>query len=103
MIFPRPIPFESCRTMSKASISGWAARKLSASSTVEPEGDWVIGISGEKLGQHFVERGDQPIDLTLCGGGADQHHVVKRRDQAAAVQERDMDGALDLRLMGEGG
>ena len=59
--------------------------------------------SGEKFGQDFVEGGDQAVDLTLFRGGADQHHVVEGRDQAAPVQEGEVQGGLELGLMGGGG
>jgi hypothetical protein len=61
----RPMPLESCKTISTASISGWAARNSSASEISAPEGQVYdkSGSSGEKIGQDGVECGDQAIYL----------------------------------------
>ena len=46
-----------------------------------------MGLSGKQFGQDFVESGDQAVNLTFLGLGADQHHIVEGRNQAAAVQK----------------
>jgi hypothetical protein len=40
--------------------------------------------------------------LVISGRGADQHHVVKWRNQAAAIDQCQMHGLFDLRLVGKG-
>ncbi len=48
-------------------------------------------VSCREFGGNIAECRDQPVDLTLFGGGRNQHHVVERRDEAAAIDKRDMD------------
>ncbi len=43
--------------------------------------------SCHQLRSDFVKGRDQPVDLFNAGRGADQHHVVERRDQAALVDQ----------------
>src|SRR5690606_23209328 len=105
MILPRPMPLASCRIMSKASISGCAARKASASARVEPEG-LISVISSvfrgrEKLGQDFGEMGDQTVNLAFRRHRAHEHHIVEGRDQAAPVQKPKMHRRFDGGVMGE--
>ena len=44
----------------------------------------------DKFSDNFGESCDEPVDLAIRGDWTHQHHIVKRSDQAAAVQQTQM-------------
>ena len=56
------------------------------------------GISHTIFGDELFEAGEQQIDLRAAGRRAHQHHVVKRRDQHAAIEQIEMQQALQRGL-----
>src|SRR4051812_9614157 len=106
MILPRPTPLASVSMMSNASISGCASRKPLASSMLEPDGELVADncgladagngalVSRHEALRNIAEGSDQAVDLRLLGRRRHQHHVVERRDQRPAIDQRDMDRRL---------
>ena len=65
--------------------------------------------SAEERSRHVIEMCDQPRDLLRRRCRADEHHVVERSEQRAAIDEHQVDEALQFmvhrcaRLAGIGG